>query len=414
MTQQFMFTNPLTHFEIEEKGKKRFFVKGAFSSTDLDLVNDICTENCLKSMVDQINSGNIKLDFEHEAFRGNTNEEKEINKTRLPLAKAVSAEKKGKFADATWELNEGYKKFSDTGEIVMVTEEIKTQIKDEMLSAFSIAYIPIKISHKTIDGETVRLLDDVRLLNIALTGNPVNTAAQVREVFVKSMDAVEEYKREKKNNPDLADQLEVKTSRAEQERNKIRKEAVAGDGDEEDEEETKKKKKKNPGYKAYEKDGGHAHTEEEPLGNHNHPEIESRMRDLWDVVLSMQRPPEEAKSQSKDTNNYKEAHKMTEDEKEKVETETPEEKPVEPVAAEAPAEAPAENAEPLNEVKALLKAQAKLISSLSADVKALKEDDDEKVEAPETKANSKAIQSNEQTQSQGNEAKSVAGLGELR
>ena len=36
--------------------------------------------------------------------------------------------------------------------------------------------------------------------------------------------------------------------------------------------------------KAYDKDGAHAHTEDEPLGLHNHPEIEERLREALDFV----------------------------------------------------------------------------------------------------------------------------------
>jgi len=54
------------------------------------------------------------------------------------------------------------------------------------------------------------MLDDVRLLNVALTGNPVNTVSQIREGFMKSINAVEEYKNEKTTNPDIENQLEVK------------------------------------------------------------------------------------------------------------------------------------------------------------------------------------------------------------
>lgn len=263
MEQQFVFTSPLSYFEVKEKGKKRFFLKGVFSSTDKDLVNDICTMNCLESMVEQFQAKSIKLDFEHEALRGDTHEDSEINKTRMPVGKAISAEIDGDTAIATWELNEGYKKFDSKGNVVLAFKDIKEGVQNGMFDAFSIGFIPTQISQKNIDGESIRMIDDVRLINVALTGNPVNTAAQMQQVFMKSMDAVQEYKNDKLTNPELAEKLEIKA------RHKKKRNTGHDDEDEEDMKRGKKKQKK-----AYEKDGAHAHTEEAPLGLHDHPEIE--------------------------------------------------------------------------------------------------------------------------------------------
>jgi len=54
------------------------------------------------------------------------------------------------------------------------------------------------------------MLNDVTLLNVAMTGNPCNTRAQMAEVFTKSMDALEEYKKRKSIDPSIEGQLEVK------------------------------------------------------------------------------------------------------------------------------------------------------------------------------------------------------------
>ena len=118
MDRQFVFTNQLKFFEIEEKGIKRFFVKGAFSSDDLDLVNDVCTEKCLDSMVTQIKSGRIKLDFEHEAFRGKDDFESQLNKTKVPLGKAISTVKDEKGVKVKWKCNPTWKKFDEKGNVV--------------------------------------------------------------------------------------------------------------------------------------------------------------------------------------------------------------------------------------------------------------------------------------------------------
>ena len=201
----FVFTTPFNVNVIEVKGKEKVFMEGLISTTDKDLVNDIVTKACLESMQKQILERNIKLDIEHEAFRGNSVEEKELNKTLIPAGKIIDATVREK------DLGFGLVVKSELNNFRQDFERIKGNVIERFLDAYSIAFIPTKISHKSINGEDVRLLDDVRLLNVALTGNPVNTHAQNIEVFMKSIDAVEEYKNEKEENPELENKLEVKT-----------------------------------------------------------------------------------------------------------------------------------------------------------------------------------------------------------
>ena len=203
MENQFTFTKP---FNLEIKADGRVMLEGEISNTEKDLVNDVVTKHCLESMKDQINDRNIKLDLEHESFRGDSVEEKEINKTKIPIGKIAEAEVKkndrGGFSlNVKCEVNRNHQRF----------EEVKGHLTDKYLDAYSIAFIPTETKSASSNGESVRLLDDVRLLNVALTGNPVNTTAQNRDVFMKSMDAVEEYKKQKKANPELEKDLEVKS-----------------------------------------------------------------------------------------------------------------------------------------------------------------------------------------------------------
>ena len=200
----FIFTTPFNVNVVEVKGQEQVFLEGFVSTTDKDLGNDIVTKRCLESMQQQILERNIKLDLEHEAFRGNSSEEKEINKTLVPA---------GKITDATVQPTEtgfGLNVKALLNNFRKDFEQLKGNVIERFLDAYSIAFIPTKIDHKEVNGESVRLLDDVRLLNVALTGNPMNTAAQNREVFVKSMDAVEEYIAQKEKEPGIENQLEVK------------------------------------------------------------------------------------------------------------------------------------------------------------------------------------------------------------
>ncbi len=236
----FIFTTPFNVNVVEEKGVERVFLEGLISTTDLDLVNDIVTKNCLESMQRQILERSIKLDIEHESFRGDTIEEKEINKTKIPA---------GKITDATVvDLGEdrfGLRVKAELNRFNPRFDEIKGNVLERYLDAYSIAFIPTKVAHVEKDGVRVRLLDDDKLLNVALTGNAVNIGALNQKVFMKAIDAVEEYKKQKLDDPELENKLEVKS---------------------------------------YEKDGAHAHTKDEPLGLHNHPEVETIIRNLGEQV----------------------------------------------------------------------------------------------------------------------------------
>ncbi len=201
----FTFTTPLTVNIVEIKGEEHLFVEGDISTNDIDLVNDSMTKACQESMQKQILERNMKLDIEHEAFKGETHEEKEINKTKIPA---------GKLTDSTVK-HLGKNRYSTRvkGEINRHNpnyKEIKGNLTEGYLDAFSVAFLPIDISYEKKEGKSIRMLNDVKLLNVALTGNPCNTKAQLVEVFTKSMDAVEEYKRLKELDPSIEDNLVVK------------------------------------------------------------------------------------------------------------------------------------------------------------------------------------------------------------
>jgi len=205
-TPQFRFSMPLRYEVIEEKGEEKIILFGNISTNDMDLVNDIVTKNCLESMKSQMLERNMKLDIEHEAFRGMGVEEKEINKTKIPA---------GRFIDAAIE-SLGGNRWALAAKSMLNRfnpryMEIKGNVTDRMLDAYSIAFIATKVRHENINGKDVRFLDDVKLLNVALTGNPINTQAINREVFLKSIESLEDYEQEKKANPDTEKLLEVKS-----------------------------------------------------------------------------------------------------------------------------------------------------------------------------------------------------------
>ncbi len=235
--------------ELKEEGTN-FFVEGHISTSDLDLVNDIVTKECIIDMAEQMRERTIKLDVEHESFKGKTDLEMEINKTIIPAAKIDDflIDEKGLKVRAM--LNKHVSRFN----------EVKNSIQDGFLDAFSIAFMPVKETIQEKGGKQIRMLDKINLLNVAFTGNPVNTYASIDQVFLKSLDYLGEKAKPKKPKPQPDPHKEP---------------------EEEEEEEKGKKKKK---YKACEKDGAHAHAKNEPLGLHNHPEVENMIRILGDQV----------------------------------------------------------------------------------------------------------------------------------
>ncbi len=239
----FIFTTPFNVNVVEEKGVERVFLEGLISTNQLDLVNDIVTKNCLESMQRQILERSIKLDIEHESFRGETVEEKEINKTKIPA---------GKITDATvvdmGEDRFGLRIKAELNRFNPRFEEIKGNVLERYLDAYSIAFIPTKVAHVEKEGVRVRMLEDDRLLNVALTGNAINTGALNQKVFMKAIDAVEEYKKQKLDDPELENKLEVKTSPKER-RTQARNAAIS-EGEEDEEDDDKKKKKKKEEQKA--------------------------------------------------------------------------------------------------------------------------------------------------------------------
>lgn len=152
-------------------------IEGYISTGDKDLVNDIVTPNCMVDMLKQLQDRNIKLDIEHESFIGD-GVERELNKTIIPIGRITDTALDSKGIKIKCALNKFHSRFS----------EVKNSIKEKFLDAFSIAYVPTKVSYRNeADGSRTRLLEKVNLLNVAFTGNPANPNASFTNVALKSL-----------------------------------------------------------------------------------------------------------------------------------------------------------------------------------------------------------------------------------
>jgi len=291
---QFIFTSgPI---ELKQEGED-FFVEGYASTSDLDLVNDIVTKDCIMDMAEQFRGRAIKFDIEHESFRGKSDFEKEINKTIIPMAKTEDflVDKTGLKVKA--KLNKNAKRF----------DEVKGSIEDGFLDAFSIAYVPVKSRIIEKNGQEIRMLDKINLLNVAFTGNPINPHASMTNVFAKSLEFLEEKRS------------------AEAQRTAGRNEALN-----EDEEEEKKKKKTGPGGHKPDKTGPHGRGEGPGNGRADGSGVDKKDNHLRGNIVIKEGKMEEKNETSEVEEPEKEEPKV----EEPIEEPEPEAKDVEVLKAE--------------------------------------------------------------------------------
>ena len=205
---QFVFYSDKLNYKTLEGAKgKEFFVEGYISTGDLDLVNDMVTKSCMDDMITQFDGRSIKLDFEHETLRGKSALDSEANKSRIPLGKAVGRDRDAKGVKIRWKMNPNWKKFDEKGNITMDFKDIWDNVETEMYDAFSIAYVPTKTTNMQQQGKSVRMLDSLNLLNVALTGNPINPAATMSAVMAKSLEFMKSKEGDEIQNIEIKDRI---------------------------------------------------------------------------------------------------------------------------------------------------------------------------------------------------------------
>jgi len=152
-------TDKISFSNTELKGKKQAYVTGYISVPEIDLYNDLVTEGAMKSLLTQIEKSTITIDYEHEAWRDDN--------SILPVGKIVEAKVDERGLWVKCILNSHSPKY----------KALWGSIKDGFINAFSIAFQPLKTVEKTMNGTSVRLIEELKLLNVAFTGAPVNEGA---------------------------------------------------------------------------------------------------------------------------------------------------------------------------------------------------------------------------------------------
>lgn len=168
--------NKVFHFSTDSitylKSRKGHFVTGYITTDEVDLYNEVVTEPAMDDMITKLKSGKIKLDIDHSQFD---------KKGDIPIGRIVEAKKiqeDGKIK--IWvkaKLNDAHDKFG----------EVWKSVKDKMLDAFSIAYNIIDQTTESVNGKVVTLLKSLDIINVAITGNPVNRGASMTNSFKKAV-----------------------------------------------------------------------------------------------------------------------------------------------------------------------------------------------------------------------------------
>ena len=196
------YSEPLTLSEVKSNDITKHIISGYITTHDRDLVGDIVTNPCMESMMNQLKSRAIKLDIEHESWKGDNDVSREKAKTINPIGKINKAYKDGTGIFIEGELNPFHKRF----------DEVKGSVNGGFLDAFSIAYVPTATKRANIDGKDTRLLDQLSLLNVALTGNPINTQARMAPIMAKSLEFMNSFSSN--------DDIKLEENMAEEENNK--------------------------------------------------------------------------------------------------------------------------------------------------------------------------------------------------
>jgi hypothetical protein len=194
-------------FNCKTDGKS-YFVEGHIATGDLDLGNDIIVPEGLDDIFRQTEERAIKLDFEHETLLGKTDLEKKTNLTKMPLGKRVESTRDEKGVSLSFQLNPSWKKFDGKGNVTYSFKDVWSAIEGGYYDGFSIGYIPTETKPFLLpNGQEGRKLLKTQLLTVALTGTPMNPAADLRKAFAKSMEFLNGDKMEKENEKDKKEEV---------------------------------------------------------------------------------------------------------------------------------------------------------------------------------------------------------------
>lgn len=170
---------------ITLKSDKRYYVQGYISTTDIDLANEVLTENAQRDLHNQIQTiiksgGFITGDVEHMIFYDDNGKALSMPKVRdssgsliIPEMKIIDSELRDKGVWVKAEINRHHPNFNT----------IWKNIEEGFLNGFSVAVKAITTITKKINNEWVNLIDKIKLINVTMTGTPANPNALMSPVL---------------------------------------------------------------------------------------------------------------------------------------------------------------------------------------------------------------------------------------
>lgn len=169
----YAYQEPFQFIEVELKGEKRFFIEGFISTTDPDKSNEVLTLKAQQDIVDQCMNGTITMDVEHEEWYKEGRQQNKPSNTRIPVAKIVEAQIKGNGVWVKAEINKHSDRF----------DNVWGSIKEGFLHSFSVAFYPMAAVTKNVSGQILKFIDALSLVNVTLTGSPINASAKFTPVM---------------------------------------------------------------------------------------------------------------------------------------------------------------------------------------------------------------------------------------
>jgi len=155
--------------EVKSETGKDYYIEGYVSTTKPDFVNDIVDEQGQRATNREINNSDITMDEDHSEWRHpKTGKMYDGKKDKYPLAKVMTSHLD---SVGTWvkaKLNRDHPEFE---------ARILPMIKEGFLHSFSIAYKVTKSFNKIVNNVKYRVIQDLGISNIGITGNPVNKDA---------------------------------------------------------------------------------------------------------------------------------------------------------------------------------------------------------------------------------------------
>jgi len=174
---EYFYISEFEPIGIITKGEKKYIIEGYISTTSQDLSNDVVTKSAQEDMLQQIINREVPItfDLEHEVFYEDGKQRRKPAST-IPVAKVIDAWMDEKGVKVKAELNSDSPRFNN----------VWGSILKGFLHSFSVAFYPVESITQRVNGLMTSYINKLKLVNITLTGSPVNPEAN----FVPVMKSV--------------------------------------------------------------------------------------------------------------------------------------------------------------------------------------------------------------------------------